>query len=193
MAELIFFDSEMSFRQWLENNHDKETELEVGYYKVNSGKPSMTWSQSVDQALCFGLIDGVRYSIDSESYKIRFTPRKKTSIWSLVNIKKVEHLIKSGLMHPAGLDVFNSRNEIKSGSYSFEQEEIKLSEEFEKKFKKNKIAWKYFEALPKTYRNPSMHWVMSAKQESTRQKRLEELMKDSENGTNKWKHNKYKK
>ena len=186
MAELIFFDSEMSFRQWLENNHDKETELEVGYYKVNSGKPSMTWSQSVDQALCFGWIDGVRYSIDSESYKIRFTP-------SLVNIKKVEHLIKSGLMHPAGLDVFNSRNEIKSGSYSFEQEEIKLSEEFEKKFKKNKIAWKYFEALPKAYRNPSMHWVMSAKQESTRQKRLEELMKDSENGTNKWKHNKYKK
>jgi uncharacterized protein YdeI (YjbR/CyaY-like superfamily) len=106
MAELIFFDSEMSFRQWLENNHDRETELEVGYYKVNSGKPSMTWSQSVDQALCFGWIDGVRYSIDSGSYKIRFTPRKKTSIWSLVNIKKVEHLIKNGLMHPAGLDCF---------------------------------------------------------------------------------------
>ena len=189
----IFFADPSLFRKWLEENHQKETEIQVGYYKLSARKPTMTWSESVDQALCFGWIDGVRYSIDSESYKIRFTPRKKTSIWSLVNIKKVEHLIKSGLMHPAGLDVFNSRNEIKSGSYSFEQEEIKLSEEFEKKFKKNKIAWKYFEALPKTYRNPSMHWVMSAKQESTRQKRLEELMKDSENGTNKWKHNKYKK
>lgn len=189
----IFFSTENEFRKWLEKNHDKETELHVGFYKVKSGKPSMTWSQSVDQALCFGWIDGVKHTIDEESYQIRFTPRRKTSIWSAVNIKKVETLTKQGLMHEAGLNSFEHRTESKSKIYAFENEEVKLSPEFEKKFKENKVAWDYFQTLAPTYRKPSLNWVMSAKQETTRIRRLNELIADSESGTNKWKHNKYNK
>jgi uncharacterized protein YdeI (YjbR/CyaY-like superfamily) len=189
----IFFATQNEFREWLQKNHLKETELYVGFYKVSSGKPSMTWSQSVDQALCFGWIDGVRYSIDNDSYKIRFTPRKKKSIWSAVNIKKVESLIEQGLMQAAGLEIFQHRTESKSGIYAFENEEVKFSPELEKIFKANKPAWDYFQSLAPTYRKPSAKWVMSAKQESTRLKRLNELIADSEQGTNKWKHNKYNK
>lgn len=189
----LFFSNQNEFRTWLENNHLKETELYVGFYKVNSGIPSMTWSQSVDQALCFGWIDGVRHSIDKDSYKIRFTPRKKGSIWSAVNLKKVENLIEQGLMQPAGLEIYNNRTESKSKIYSFENEEVKFSPEFEKRFKENKAAWEYFQSLAPTYRKPSSNWVMSAKQEATRLKRLNELIADCESGTNKWKHNKYNK
>lgn len=110
----IFFPTQNEFRVWLEKNYNKETELIVGFYKVNSDKPSMTWSESVDQALCFGWIDGVKHSIDKESYKIRFTPRKKTSIWSAVNIKKVQMLIEQGLMQDAGLESYKNRSESKS-------------------------------------------------------------------------------
>lgn len=189
----VFFPTQEEFRAWLEKNHDKETELFVGFYKVNSGKPSMTWSQSVDQAICFGWIDGVKYSIDKDSYQIRFTPRKKTSIWSAVNIKKVEALIEKGLMTEAGLASFDNRTESKSRIYSFEKEEVEFSPELEKIFKANKVAWDYFQSLAPTYRKPSSNWVMSAKQEATRMKRLNELITDSEMGTNKWKHNKYNK
>jgi len=189
----LFFATQDEFRQWLETNHDKESALIVGFYKVNSGKPSMTWSESVDQALCFGWIDGVKHSIDQDSYQIRFTPRKKNSIWSAVNIKKVEGLIENGLMQEAGLVSFNHRTEDKSKIYSFENEEVKFSPELEAIFKSNKAAWDYFQSLAPTYRKPSSNWVMSAKQESTRLKRLHELIADSEKGTNKWKYNKYKK
>lgn len=189
----LFFATQDEFRQWLEANHDKESALIVGFYKVNSGKPSMTWSESVDQALCFGWIDGVKHSLDQESYQIRFTPRKKNSIWSAVNIKKVEGLIEKGLMRNAGLVSFNHRTEDKSKIYSFENEEVKFSPELEAIFKSNKAAWDYFQSLAPTYRKPSSNWVMSAKQESTRLKRLHELIADSEKGTNKWKYNKYKK
>jgi uncharacterized protein YdeI (YjbR/CyaY-like superfamily) len=189
----IFFPTQEEFRTWLTKNHDKETELLVGFYKVNTGKASLTWSESVDQAICFGWIDGVKHSIDKESYQIRFTPRKKTSIWSAVNIKKVEALIEKGLMTEAGLTSFNHRTESKSRIYSFENEEVKFSPELEEIFKANKVAWDYFQSLAPTYRKPSSNWVMSAKQEATRMKRLNELIADSELGTNKWKHNKYKK
>ena len=189
----LFFATQNEFRQWLEANHDKESALIVGFYKVNSGKPSMTWSESVDQALCFGWIDGVKHSIDQDSYQIRFTPRKKNSIWSAVNIKKVEGLIEKGLMRNAGLVSFNHRTEDKSKIYSFENEEVKFSPELEAIFKSNKAAWDYFQSLAPTYRKPSSNWVMSAKQEATRLKRLHELIADSEKGTNKWKYNKYKK
>lgn len=189
----LFFATQDEFRQWLEANHDKESALIVGFYKVNSGKPSMTWSESVDQALCFGWIDGVKHSIDQDSYQIRFTPRKKNSIWSAVNIKKVEGLIEKGLMRNAGLVSFNHRTEDKSKIYSFENEEVKFSPELEAIFKSNKAAWDYFQSLAPTYRKPSSNWVMSAKEESTRLKRLHELIADSEKGTNKWKYNKYKK
>ena len=189
----LFFATQDEFRQWLEANHDKESALIVGFYKVNSGKPSMTWSESVDQALCFGWIDGVKHSIDQDSYQIRFTPRKKNSIWSAVNIKKVEGLVEKGLMRNAGLVSFNHRTEDKSKIYSFENEEVKFSPELEAIFKSNKAAWDYFQSLAPTYRKPSSNWVMSAKQEATRLKRLHELIADSEKGTNKWKDNKYKK
>ncbi len=188
-----FFQTQNVFREWLEANHLTETELFVGFYKVNSGKPSMTWSESVDQALCFGWIDGVKYSIDIESYKIRFTPRKKTSIWSAVNIRKVENLIEQGLMKSAGLESFKNRTESKSKIYAFEKEEVLFPPELEALFKANKPAWEYFQSLAPTYRKPSSNWVMSAKQEATRLKRLLELIADSESGTNKWKDHKYKK
>ncbi|MBK7810090.1 MAG: YdeI/OmpD-associated family protein [Saprospiraceae bacterium] len=188
-----FFKDQDEFRNWLEKNHLKETEIFVGFYKINSGKASMTWSQSVDQALCFGWIDGVKYSIDDESYKIRFTPRKKNSIWSAVNINKFEKLKTLGLLKPEGIASFNLRKESRSKIYAFENEEIKFSPEFEKIFKSNKKAWDYFQSLAPSYRKPSSNWVMSAKQESTRLKRLMELIAESEVETNKWKNHKYKK
>jgi uncharacterized protein YdeI (YjbR/CyaY-like superfamily) len=189
----LFFATPTDFRFWLEKNHQIETELLVGFYKTTTDKPSMTWTQSVDQALCFGWIDGIRKSIDHESYCIRFTPRKKSSIWSAVNIKKVELLTEQGLMNQAGLDIFKHRTESKSKIYAFENEEVTLSPEFEKIFKDNKIAWEYFQTLAPTYRKPSLNWVMSAKQEITQIKRLQELIADSALETNKWKHNKYNK
>lgn len=188
-----FFATQKEFRKWLEKNHKKETEILVGFYKVDSNIPSMTWSQSVDQALCFGWIDGVRKSIDKNSYQIRFTQRKKTSIWSAVNIQKIEDLTKQGLMQPAGLASFENRTENKSKIYAFENEEVKFSPELEKQFKANKIAWDYFQSLAPSYKKPSSNWVMNAKQETTRQKRLNELIADSELLTNKWKDNKYNK
>src|SRR5689334_7004236 len=130
----IFFAKQSDFRKWLKKNHKKETELVVGFYKVNSGKPNMTWSQSVDEALCFGWIDGVRTSIDKDRYQIRFTPRKATSIWSAINIKKMEALTKQGLMQPAGLASFEKRKEEKSKIYSFEREAITFPKIFEKQF-----------------------------------------------------------
>ncbi len=188
-----FFATQKEFRKWLEKNYKKETEILVGFYKVDSNIPSMTWSQSVDQALCFGWIDGVRKSIDKNSYQIRFTQRKKTSIWSAVNIRKIEDLTKQGLMQPAGLASFENRTENKSKIYAFENEEVKFSPELEKQFKANKIAWDYFQSLAPSYKKPSSNWVMNAKQETTRQKRLNELIADSELLTNKWKDNKYNK
>ncbi|MEI6765413.1 MAG: YdeI/OmpD-associated family protein [Bacteroidota bacterium] len=174
-----FFETQLKFRDWLEVHHDRETELTVGFYKVGSGKPSLTWSQSVDQALCFGWIDGVRKSIDSESYCIRFTPRRKTSIWSAVNIKKVEELTKAGLMKPEGLKAFGFRTESKSEIYSFERENALLEKEYEKQFKKDKPAWEFFLKQPPSYRKTMTHWIMSAKQEKTRQQRLMKVMATS--------------
>jgi uncharacterized protein YdeI (YjbR/CyaY-like superfamily) len=188
-----FFAKQSDFRKWLQKNHQKETELLVGFYKVGSGKPSITWPQSVDEALCFGWIDGVRKSIDKDSYQIRFTRRKPNSIWSAINIKKMEELTKKGLVQPAGLAIFEKRTEAKSGIYSHEKEEEELTKDFIKQFKANKKAWRYFQALAPSYRKVSVHWVMSAKQEATRIKRLHQLISDSETGTNQWKDNKYKK
>ncbi len=178
-TELTFFKTQLEFRAWLEKNHDKAAELFVGFYKVGSGKPSMSWGESVDQALCFGWIDGLRKSVDDESYFIRFTPRKATSIWSAVNIKKVEELIAKKLMQPAGLASFNLRKEHKSKIYSYEKEPAALSAAFLKKFKANKAAWKYFQSMPPSYQKTVIHHVMSAKQEATRIKRLDELIADS--------------
>lgn len=189
----IFFEKQSDFRKWLQKNHKKETELLVGFYKVGSGKPSMSWSQSVDEALCFGWIDGVMKSIDKDSYQIRFTQRKSTSIWSAINIKKIEELTKAGLMQPAGLASFEKRRESRSKIYSHEKDEVELTQNFKRQFKANKKAWDYFQSLAPSYRKVSTHWVMSAKQETTRIKRLNQLIADSATGTNQWKDNKYKK
>jgi uncharacterized protein YdeI (YjbR/CyaY-like superfamily) len=175
----VFFTTSSAFRKWLEKNHKKETELIVGFYKVGSGKPSITWSQSVDEALCFGWIDGVRKSIDEVSYCIRFTPRKPTSIWSAINIEKMEKLTAAGLMTPAGLEVFQCRKEEKSRIYSHETAPAKLNAAFIKKFKQDKQAWKYFIAQAPSYQKVMTHWIMSAKQEKTRQSRLEKTIAHS--------------
>lgn len=175
-----FFPTQSAFRKWLEKNHEKATELLVGFYKVNSGKQSISWPESVDEALCFGWIDGVRKSIDEESYSIRFTPRKPTSIWSAINIKKVEELTQRRLMHPAGLAAFAKRKENKSRIYSYEKEAAVLRNDFMKKFKANKKAWKFFQSMAPSYQRTAIHLVMNAKQEITKIKRLDELIKDSE-------------
>jgi uncharacterized protein YdeI (YjbR/CyaY-like superfamily) len=175
-----FFKTQAAFRKWLAKNHQKETELIVGFYKVDSNKPSMTWPQSVDQALCFGWIDGVRKSIDHESYCIRFTPRRKTSIWSAINIKKVEALTNAGLMTAAGLKAFSYRTESKSNIYSHENEITKLAPAYKSAFKQHAKAWEFFMQQPPSYRKVMVHWIMNAKQETTRQSRLEKTITASE-------------
>jgi len=177
---VTFFKTQDDFRKWLESHHDKETELIVGFYKVDSGKPSMNWSQSVDQALCFGWIDGVRRSIDQESYCIRFTPRRKNSNWSAINIKKIEDLTKAGLMRPAGIKAFALREENTSGIYSYENNTTSLDSKYEIQFRENKKAWDFFMKKAPSYRKAIMRWIMSAKQEKTRQSRLEKTIKESE-------------
>lgn len=175
-----FFATASDFRKWLEKNHLTAKELYVGYYKISTGKRSIQWSESVDQALCFGWIDGIRRSLGEESYCIRFTPRKSTSIWSSINIKKVEELNRQGLMKQEGLAAFKLRKEEKSAIYTYEKEKIKLSKTFEKAFKAHKQAWAFFKGMPLSYQQPAIDWVMSAKQEATRIKRLNELINDSE-------------
>jgi uncharacterized protein YdeI (YjbR/CyaY-like superfamily) len=177
-----FFPTQENFRQWLEENHAKETELLVGFYKLETKKPSLRWSQSVDQALCFGWIDGVRRTIDAESYSIRFTPRRPTSIWSAVNIQKIEDLTKQGLMQAVGLAAFAKRQEHKSKIYAYEKGPILLDETFEKQFKENEKAWFFFQSQAPSYKKLALHWIMSAKQEVTKKRRLEKIITESEAG-----------
>ncbi len=177
-----FFPTPADLRKWFENNHAKEQELIVGFYKTGSKKPSITWPQSVDEALCFGWIDGVRRSIDEESYQIRFTPRKPGSIWSNINIAKVEDLTAKGLMQPAGLAAYKHKKEHKAGIYSFEQGDIAFSADQLKLLKANKKAWAFFQAQSPSYKRVATWHVVSAKQEVTKSKRLQELIIDSENG-----------
>jgi len=178
-----FFKNQKELRKWFENNHDKGKEIWIGFYKKDSGKANFTWSQSVDQALCFGWIDGIRKSIDEVSYMIQFTPRNPKSNWSAVNIKKINELTKLGLINPAGIEVFKKREEKRSEIYSFEQNKVKLSKTYEFKFKSNKKAWKFFQSLPPSTKKPSIWWVMSAKKEETQIKRLDTLIKSSEEKT----------
>ncbi|MGZ5134834.1 MAG: YdeI/OmpD-associated family protein [Flavitalea sp.] len=181
-SKLIFFSTPSGFRKWLAKNHSNVTEQWVGFYKKDSGKPSITWPESVDQALCYGWIDGIRKSIDEVSYMIRFTPRKKGSNWSIVNIKRVAELRKLGVMKPAGLKIFKARDPGKVPMYSFEQQEMKLSASYEKKLMANKKAWLFFQSQAPYYRRTASWWVISAKQEQTQLKRLEILITSSERG-----------
>jgi uncharacterized protein YdeI (YjbR/CyaY-like superfamily) len=182
-AKTVFFATPADFRAWLEKNHAAHTELSVGFYKRDSGRPSITWPESVDAALCYGWIDGVRNSIDDLSYRIRFTPRKPTSTWSAINVRRVAELAKLGLMHPAGVKALEARKGDKTGIYAYEQRrKAKLSPAYEKQFRANKKAWAFFQSQPPWYQRTASYRVISAKQEATRQKRLKQLIKDSEAG-----------
>jgi uncharacterized protein YdeI (YjbR/CyaY-like superfamily) len=177
-----FFKSPSAFRKWLDAHHASSKELWVGFYKKNSGKPSIDWPQSVDAALCFGWIDGIRKRIDEESYMIRFTPRKPSSVWSAVNIANATKLIKQKRMRPAGLKAFEARKENRSGIYSYEQRSVELVEPYLGKLKRNQAARKFFQSQPAGYRKQMNWWVVSAKREETRLKRLDQLIEDSAQG-----------
>src|SRR5216684_1531176 len=177
-----FFPAPADFRAWLEAHHDKFRELIVGFYKKDSGKPSITWPESVQVALCFGWIDGVRKSLDETSYMIRFTPRKLTSTWSSINIKFVQELTKKGLMHHAGLKAFAARNAEKSAIYSYEQRKsAQFAREQAKQFRANKSAWEFFGSQAPWYQRVCAYWVISAKREETKLKRLSDLIAHSQN------------
>ena len=182
-TKTLFFATPGEFRAWLEEHHGTKTQLSVGFYKRVSGKPSITWAESVDAALCYGWIDGVRNSIDAISYRIRFTPRKPTSTWSAVNVKRVAELTRMGLMRPAGTKAFEARRGDKTGIYAYEQRKYaKLPPAYEKQFRASKKAWEFFQSQPPWYQRTAAYRVISAKQEATRQKRLQELICDSAAG-----------
>ena len=180
--EPVFFKDQKAMFAWFKKNHKKEMEVLVGFYKKGTGKPSVTWPESVDVALCYGWIDGVRKGVDEETYTIRFTPRKAGSIWSAINIAKIQKLTDEGQMRPEGLAAFAKKTEKKSLIYSYEQKGLELTPEYEQQFKANAAAWHGFMEFPPSYRKTAGHWVMSARQEATRQKRLETLMADSAAG-----------
>jgi uncharacterized protein YdeI (YjbR/CyaY-like superfamily) len=176
-----FFAKASEFRKWLSSNHDKADELWVGYYKKVTGIPSITYPESVDEALCYGWIDGLRQSIDEKSYRIRFTPRRAGSTWSDVNIRRVKKLTELGKMEPAGTRAFESRK-MDSASNSVKRENIRLSRQFEDRLKSNEKAWEYFNGLAPSFRKISIGWIMSAKKEETRLRRLAVLIESSEKG-----------
>ena len=172
-----FFATPLAFRKWLEANHAKKTELLVGFYKVREGSPSMTWPESVDEALSFGWIDGVRRRVDDRAYTIRFTPRKRKSIWSAVNVKRVAELTKEGRMRPAGIAAFAARTDAKTAIYAFERKEAaKLEPAHEKLLRANRSAATYFDRQPPGYQRLALHWVTSAKKPETRERRLAQLI-----------------
>lgn len=177
-----FFRTAAEFRTWLEKNHDRATELYVGLYKKGSGKSGITYAEAVEEALCFGWIDGVMHRIDDERHMQRFTPRKPKSYWSAVNTAKANALIAAGRMAPPGLAAFERRDAEKTKRYSFEAENATLDKELERKFKANRRAWEYYSARPPGYRRTTSFWVMSAKQQATRERRLATLIECSAAG-----------
>lgn len=180
--EPIYFASPAEFGEWLATYHSEEKELWVGYYKKGTGIPSLTWQESVDEALCYGWIDGIRKTVDEQRYKIRFTPRKANSNWSAVNINRMAELSALGRVQPAGLLAFEKRTEEKSAIYAYEQrKDIVLEDTFERQFRANVKAWEWFQSRPASYRQGALYWVMSAKKEETRLKRLVTLIEDSAN------------
>jgi uncharacterized protein YdeI (YjbR/CyaY-like superfamily) len=179
-ADAVYFESPAAFRRWLESHHETASELTVGFHKKHTGKPSLTWAESVDEALCFGWIDGVRHRVDDDRYTIRFTPRNPSSNWSLVNLRRVKALIADGRMRPAGVRAFESRRDDRTAVYSFEQRrEAKLSASEEQQFRTNRAAWEFFQKQPPGYRRVVSFWVTSAKRDDTRARRLDRLIADS--------------
>jgi len=180
--EPTFFATPADFRAWLEANHTSATELLVGFHKKGSGLPSITWPESVEQALCFGWIDGIRRTIDETSYTIRFTPRRQGSTWSVINIRLVERLTAEGLMREPGLRAFQARTGANSGVYSFEQDNVALSREDEDRIAANPAAWDQWHKFPPSYRKQATWWVISAKRPETRSRRLQRLIEDTAHG-----------
>ena len=180
--KIKYFKSTHDFRRWLEKHHAITQELWVGYYKKSSQQPSITWPESVDEALCFGWIDGIRKSVDDLRYTIRFTPRRRGSIWSAINVKRARELSDKGLMKPTGMAAFDARKENRSGIYSYEQRTAKLDGPYEKRLRQNKAAWDFFYAQPPFYRTAIGWWIVNAKQEATRLKRVEKLITESARG-----------
>jgi uncharacterized protein YdeI (YjbR/CyaY-like superfamily) len=178
-----FFAGPDEFRAWLEANHAAESEVLVGFYKKHTGRRAMTWTEAVCEALCFGWIDGLTRRIDDDSYCIRFTPRKARSNWSAVNVRHVEELLRAGRMHPAGIAAFEARAPEKTGVYTYENRHAaKLSPEQAERFRANERAWEFFQAQPPGYRQMAIFWVVSAKREETRARRLATLIDDSAHG-----------
>ena len=183
MEPITYFETPAAMRAWLKKNHRTAKELWVGFYKKGSGRPSITWPESVDEALCVGWIDGIRKSVDEVSYKIRFTPRKARSIWSNVNVGRAEELIRLGRMTRAGLAAFEAREEKRVGRYAYEQRSEQLPDEYEARLKANRAAWDLWQAQSPSYRKTIMWWVVSAKREETRLRRLEQLIESSAKGS----------
>jgi len=181
-VDVRFFETSAELRSWFEEHHDTVRELWIGFFKKSSGKPSISYQEALDQALCFGWIDGVRKSLDGASYTTRFTPRRSRSIWSQVNIRRVGELAALGLMHPAGLKAFDDRDPERTNLYASERATVTLSPEYEQTFRGNREAWEFFHAQPPSYRRPAMWWVMSAKKEETRIRRLSALIQVSQDG-----------
>ena len=182
-TDAVFFASPLEFRHWLLEHHESARELWVGFHKKATARPSLTWPQSVDEALSFGWIDGIRKSRGAEAYAIRFTPRKRGSIWSKINIARVKVLMTEGRMHPAGVRAFDARDEKKSGIYSFEQREAAALDAAElKRFRAHAHAWAFFESQPPSYRKTAVWWIVSAKRSETRARRLATLIADSAAG-----------
>jgi len=181
-VQAIFFQTSAAFCRWLEQHQAKADAVWVGYHKKGSGKPTITWSESVDEALCYGWIDGVRQSIDDTSYRIRFTPRNPGSIWSSVNIKRAQALIEQGRMQPNGLKAYRAKKENTSGIYSYEQRSVDLGEPYSGLLKKNEAAWRFFQVQPTSYRKAVSWWIISAKKQETRLKRLGKLIANSVQG-----------
>jgi uncharacterized protein YdeI (YjbR/CyaY-like superfamily) len=177
-----FFRTSAQWRQWLEKNHDRESELWVGFYKKASGRKGLTYEEALDEALAFGWIDGVTKRVDDKRWTIRFSPRKPKSIWSLKNIRRVGELTEQGRMAAPGLAAFERRDPSEKGTYSFEQAKPEFDEKLKKRFRRNRKAWKFWEAQPPGYRKAATWWVVSAKREETRVRRLDQLIEDSSNG-----------
>ncbi len=181
-TDVRYFRDPGDFRRWLETHHESATELWVGYYKKGTGEPSLTWPESVAEALCFGWIDGLRKSVDDRCYKIRFTPRKPKSNWSAINVRMAEELIAAGRMRPAGLAAVAAREAHRTETYSYEQRPEELPEPYAGRFRKNRRAWAFFRARPPYYQRTASWWVVSAKREETRLRRLDQLIQLSADG-----------
>ena len=179
---VIFFETPTELRAWFEANHESASELWLGYHRKRTGRPTVSWQEVVDQELCFGWIDSVRYSLGDDRSAQRITPRRKGSIWSAVNIRRFQELERAGLVHPAGRAAFDKRDEARSRVYSYENRPRALAAADEAEFRKHEKAWNFFQDQAPSYRRTAAYWIASARQAETRERRLAQLIETSRNG-----------